>query len=436
MGDIPDIKTDLPMSMTMAAFFGISWFVGAEINTSLFMRFKRRRGLYFWSCAVGSWGVILQPLFIILADFGVWRHLAGSITMIYLTWLAMVVPQSWVLYSRLHLIMREEAALRWIKAALLFNSVVFSVPTIVIGILAQATNINPNLMHINTIWDRLQLIVFFVQETSLSILYIYQARKFLRDSSLLHKSYSSSSALTATPSPSAFGLGGGNHNQKDSKRSRDHHHRNGSDTTHQVLHHLIYTNLLIIALDATLLGIQCADLFYLQGAFKPCVYGVKLKVEFVILNRLIKSLRSHSYGSGNGNANAYNGNANNGSHPLPGSGSGPGPSPGLGPASPNYYAHANAGSEIGSGVRGNPATGRPNGSRFWARHSRTRSNGGRDRGGGGGGEEGGDQVWLSQLERGKGPRSASHESQSPILDIDELPPSLPGEAVERRGRYL
>lgn len=287
-------------------------------------------------------------------------------------------------------------------------------------------------MHINTIWDRLQLIVFFVQETALSILYIYQARKFLRDSSLLHKSYSSSSALTATPSPSAFGLGGGNHkhNHKDSNRSRDHH---SPDTTHQVLHHLIYTNLLIIALDATLLGIQCADLFYLQGAFKPCVYGVKLKVEFVILNRLIKSLRSHSYGSGNGNA--YNGNAI-GTHPLPGSGpgSGPGPSPGLGPASPNYgYANGDAGSGIGGGARGDPAAGRSNGSRLWARHSRTRSNGGRD--GGGGGEGEGDQVWLSQLERGKGPRSASHESQSPILDIDDLPPLPPEGAVERRGRY-
>lgn len=45
-------------------------------------------------------------------------------------------------------------------------------------------------------------------------------------------------------------------------------------------------------LDIALLGIQYASLFYLQGAFKPCVYGIKLKVEFVILNRLIKSLES------------------------------------------------------------------------------------------------------------------------------------------------
>lgn len=58
-----------------------------------------------------------------------------------------------------------------------------------------------------------------------------------------------------------------------------------------MLWQLVYANALIIALDITLLGIQCADLFYLQGAIKPCVYGIKLKIEFVILNRLINTVR-------------------------------------------------------------------------------------------------------------------------------------------------
>lgn len=61
-----------------------------------------------------------------------------------------------------------------------------------------------------------------------------------------------------------------------------------------LLHQLIYVNVLVIALDIALLGIQYANLFYLQGAFKPCVYGIKLKVEFVILNRLIKSVQSRA----------------------------------------------------------------------------------------------------------------------------------------------
>lgn len=101
----------------------------------------------------------------------------------------------------------------------------------------------------------------------MSILYIYQTRKYLRDSSpLLERSWSTLSAV-----------GGGNQAHKSKQKI--------------VLRQLIYSNVLIIALDITLLGIQCADLFYLQGAFKPCVYGIKLKVEFIILNRLLNSIQ-------------------------------------------------------------------------------------------------------------------------------------------------
>ena len=130
------IQHDLPMAMTMAAFAGISWYVAAEINVSLFLFFKRRRGLYFWSCALGSWGIITQSLFIILADFGVWKDLTGSITLIYISWMFMVIPQSWVLYSRLYLLMQHDSMLRWVRAGLIFNSIVFGVTTLPLGILA------------------------------------------------------------------------------------------------------------------------------------------------------------------------------------------------------------------------------------------------------------------------------------------------------------
>ncbi|KAK6210787.1 hypothetical protein LQW54_005835 [Pestalotiopsis sp. IQ-011] len=266
------ITEDLPTSMTMAAFMGVSWYIGAEINTSLLLLFKRRRGLYFWSCALVSWGVILQPVFIILADYGIWTDIIPAITLIYLTWLIMVVPQSWVLYSRLHLLLREAKVLKMLRLVLVFNSVAFSVPTIIIGILAQSTNVDSRLVSFNLVWDRVQLVVFFVQETALSILYIHQTRKYLRDAApLLERSWS-------LPNRAQAPHEGQNNEQKG------------------VLRQLIYTNLLIIALDITLLGIQCADLFYLQGAFKPCVYGIKLKAEFVILNRLINSVQRRAYG--------------------------------------------------------------------------------------------------------------------------------------------
>ena len=129
----------------------------------------------------------------------------------------------------------------------------------------QATNIYPDLFNINLIWDRLQVTVFFTQETLLSILYIYKTHKYLRDSALLSSSVGSLSSS-----------------------------RSGSETK-QVLLHLIYTNVLLIALDISLLGVQYANLFYLQGALKPCVYGIKLKVEFAILNRLIDMARRRGH---------------------------------------------------------------------------------------------------------------------------------------------
>lgn len=109
-----------------------------------------------------------------------------------------------------------------------------------------------------------------MQETALSTLYIFQTRNFLRRRAPLRERSASH--------PSAL--------------SNDREHREERD----VLWQLLYANAFIIALDITLLGIQCADLFYIQGSFKPCVYGIKLKIEFVILNRLIAIVKQPASG--------------------------------------------------------------------------------------------------------------------------------------------
>ena len=104
------------------------------------------------------------------------------------------------------------------------------------------------------IWDKIQLTAFFAQETFLSLLYIFESRKRLRNSSMLHQD----------------------------KNSRE------------VFKHLIYVNALVIFLDCSLLALSYANFFYVQSAYKPCVYGVKLRVEFAILNRLISSVQDSS----------------------------------------------------------------------------------------------------------------------------------------------
>ncbi|KAI9375954.1 integral membrane protein [Aspergillus egyptiacus] len=279
-----DLKHDLPKSMMIAAFTGISWCLGVEINTSLFLLFKRRRGLYFSSCALCACGIILQPLFTLLANFDVWTDRIPSITAIYLTWLIMVVPQSWVLYSRLHLLMSTARILRVIRVVLVFNSVVLSVPTVLLGVFAQA--INPALTPANLIWDRVQLVIFFIQETVLSVLYILQTRKYLQGRSPLHQHVWSSPSVTATTTATATTTTVTTIPGLNANASATANYPPATDEHKSMLWQLIYANILIIALDIVLLGIQCDSLFELQGSFKPCVYGIKLKVEFVILNRL------------------------------------------------------------------------------------------------------------------------------------------------------
>lgn len=139
MAGLSDLKSNPPVAMTMGAFAGIAWFICTELIVLFITTFKRYRGLYFWSCLLSSLGVILHPLTILMADFGIWTNLKVSITLIVLTWVLMVIPHSFVLYSRLHLVMHSTRKLRWIFYMIVINSIVMTPPTIVLGILAVST---------------------------------------------------------------------------------------------------------------------------------------------------------------------------------------------------------------------------------------------------------------------------------------------------------
>lgn len=112
--------------------------------------------------------------------------------------------------------------------------------------------------HVNLMWDKVQLMVFFVQETIISSLYIRETACHLKNMTLL-----------------------------------------GTDrkTTRQVLRHLIYVNVFIICLDCTLIGLCYHGLFNLQGFFKGAIYAIKLRTEFTILEQL-GSLLSGASGRG------------------------------------------------------------------------------------------------------------------------------------------
>src|SRR5947208_11033994 len=97
-----------------------------------------------------------------------------------------------------------------------------------------------------SVYDRIQIIAFALQELIISGIYMYEAREFLKTCTMTNK-----------------------------ERNR------------QIIKHLIFANLFIICLDLTVLGMQCGGLWVISNICSACVYGIKLRVEFSILNRLV-----------------------------------------------------------------------------------------------------------------------------------------------------
>jgi hypothetical protein len=131
-GESGGLETTQPILMIIAAFTAIAWYNCVELNVMIWLRFKRRKGLYFWSLLVCSWGIILHALSFLAKFFQVWTNDYVSVTVIIIGWYAMVTGQSLVLYSRLHLIMHDTRKVRWVLYMIIIDVFLFHVPTTVL----------------------------------------------------------------------------------------------------------------------------------------------------------------------------------------------------------------------------------------------------------------------------------------------------------------
>ncbi|KAI4670853.1 uncharacterized protein J4E88_009605 [Alternaria novae-zelandiae] len=190
---------DRPSSMAAAAFLGVAWFICIELNIRLLYR-ATRRSLYFWSCLLCSWGLIVHGISIILANFNKWTS-----------------------YSAI-----------------------------------RHPRFSARLEKANLIWDKVQVGAFFTQECIIGMLYIWQTSKYFQSLELLG---------------------------------------NSRRTTRDNLRNLIAVNVLIIMLDASVLGLAYSGRFFMQGFYKVAVYAVKLRTEFTILNQLRQALAGGSTGA-------------------------------------------------------------------------------------------------------------------------------------------
>ncbi|KAF2682215.1 hypothetical protein K458DRAFT_420143 [Lentithecium fluviatile CBS 122367] len=245
VGIVGGVNVGLPILMTMGAFLAIALYNVIEIAFLIFAVFKQRKGLYFWSFVVATFGIAPHAVGFILKFFQVTTLDLLSSAIVGVGWACMVIGQSVVLYSRLHLVVRDENRIRWVRYMIIFNAIILGIPLIT---LAMGTNSKHSARFLPAfmIYDKVQLVVISVQEAIISIIYIYET---------VHL------------------LGAGDDNRQRSLQ--------------KLFRHLIFVNVVVLAFDISLLAVQFSGHYEIQTTYKTAVYSIKLKIEFSVLNRLI-----------------------------------------------------------------------------------------------------------------------------------------------------
>ncbi|KAL5360581.1 hypothetical protein BJX96DRAFT_165265 [Aspergillus floccosus] len=234
----------LVIKILIVVFSSIALYNALELVILIFLTFHRYSGLYFWTMLLSAvLGVIPHAIGYLMEFFAegpIWL----AITLSTIGFYFMVPGQSFVLWSRLHLLVQSPKVLRRVLYLIIFDSVVLLVPTTVLTFATVYVRTEPIIRGYN-VMERLQLAWFCAQEMLISGIYIWETARFL-------------------------------HLRPDKDPSR-----------HKTLYELLLINIIIILMDVALLTLQYSGLYALQTTLKATVYSIKLKLEFAVLRKLV-----------------------------------------------------------------------------------------------------------------------------------------------------
>jgi hypothetical protein len=245
------VRASLPILMTIVAFSTIALYNVLELNAIIFATFKVRNGLYFWSFMVATWGIVPHAVGFLLKFFGVPIVWWARVSLVAIGWFAMVAGQSFVLYSRLHLVSGSVHRIRWVLYMIIFTTVLVGIPDVTLAYMANRPKAHASVVRVFSTFDKVQVGMFFVQESIISAFYIYETVRLLGPVGKMKQ-----------------------------------------NPLRKLLAHLILVNVLVLVLDATLLGTEYSGHFEIQTTYKAAIYSVKLKIEFSVLNRLVSIVKN------------------------------------------------------------------------------------------------------------------------------------------------
>ncbi|KAG6007759.1 hypothetical protein E4U21_005598 [Claviceps maximensis] len=238
-------------TLAVVSFVALALYNAIELNFIVFSTFRRFKGLYFWSFLAAANGIIPHALGFFLKNVVKSDYYGLYISLVSIGWVPMVTGQALVLYSRLHLIFWNQTWLRIILGIIVTNVFLLHIPIIVLMYGANSSSSSSS--HSNPwvqpyiAYEKVQVTMFFLQELLISAVYIRSCFSFFDSRNSLY-----------------------------------------GDAVPRMRRQLILVNVLVILLDVPILCLEYTDLYDIQTAYKGFVYGVKLKIEFRILNQLVE----------------------------------------------------------------------------------------------------------------------------------------------------
>lgn len=154
----------------------------------------------------------------------------------------MVTGQAFVLFSRLHLVVRNRKTLRLVLFIIIFDVFALHLPTIIMTVGSNSPNSAFWVPKFN-VMERIQLTGFCLQEFFIATLYIVATVRLL--GSIYHS------------------------------------------MTRRVMLQLLLVNGICIGMDIILIGLEFSGQYISEASIKPMIYAIKLKLEFAVLNQLM-----------------------------------------------------------------------------------------------------------------------------------------------------
>ncbi|EKJ73127.1 hypothetical protein NXS19_006024 [Fusarium pseudograminearum] len=221
-----------------------------ELLTLIYLTFKRKAGLYFWSILIASFGLIPYCLGWLIVYFDLTHDYVGMIIET-VGWVLVISGQSVVLYSRLHLILSDRMILRSVLAMIIVNGLVWHT-TMTILLFGSEYSPKDNRNGFNNVFnitEKISMSCFYMQELTISGIYIWKSLGILK---------------------TAFG------------------------STKTMLYKLFAINIAIVIMDIAMVVIELMDFYVWEQGIKLVTYSIKLKLEFAVLSELIEFVRSRS----------------------------------------------------------------------------------------------------------------------------------------------